>query len=270
MTPERRRLLAMAPAVAVIVGLFGAALLGAVLLSLRPTGSAGPYGLDAWRAVLGDPAFRDATVFSLRLAVVATALSAGLAVALAAALRGRQVAQVLFTLPVLVPHLLVAVLAVVWLGPGGLADRLLGGLPVQLVRDGSGWGVVLVYLYKEVPFLALLVLAAWDRDVDTRAEAAAVAGADRRARFRFVVWPAIRMPLAVGSLVVAAFVFGSFEVPLVVGPTTPQTIATYALDTTRTALLEGRARSAVALLVAAGASLVIAAVASHVARSRDA
>lgn len=267
---DRHGWLALAPALGVIVLLFGGALAGAVLLSLSPSGSTrGGLGLDAWRTVLADPAFRDAATFSLRLAVVSTVLSAILAVALAAALRGRRLAQALFTLPVLVPHLLVAVLAVFWLAPGGLADRLLGGLPVQLVRDGPGWGVVLVYLYKEVPFLALLVLAAWDREVDTRAEAAAVMGADRWARFRFVVWPAIRTPLSVGSLIVAAFVFGSFEVPLLVGPSTPQTVATYALDATRTSLLTGRAESAVALLLAAVASLVVAAVAARVARSRD-
>lgn len=269
--PTAWRVIALAPALLVTVGLFGGALVGAAVLSLSPTGSTrGARGLDAWRRVLTDPAFLDASWFSLRLAVVSTLLSAVLAVALAAVLRRRPVVQALFTLPVLVPHLLVAVLAVVWLGPGGLADRVLGGLPIQLVRDGAGWGVLLVYLYKEVPFLALLVLAAWDREVDIRDEAAAVMGAGRVDRLRFVVWPAIRTPLAIGSLIVAAFVFGSFEVPLVVGPSYPPTVATYALDATRTSLLGGRADAAVALLVAAGASLIVAALAARLARSRDA
>lgn len=256
------------PAVAVTVLLFGGALAGAVRASLQPDPFSGEHTLAAWRAVLADEAFVRAVGFTLATTVLATLLSLALALPVAAALRGRAWSRTVATLPVLMPHLLVAALAVLWLGPGGLADRLVGGLPLDIVRSRSGLGIVLVYVVKEVPFLALLLLAAWDDDIAAREEAAAVHGAGAVARFRHVVLPGVRGPLVVGTLVVAAFVFGSFEVPLVVGPTRPDTIATYALRVTRVADLSGRADAAVALLVATGGSLLLAGVAGWTLRRR--
>lgn len=251
--------LLLAPALAVTLLLFGGALVGAIRTSLQPAGVGGGASLDAWRAVLNDPAFADALGFSFQVTVASTAVSAAVALALAALLRHRgDVPRALFALAVALPHLIVAVLAVVWLGAGGLADRLMGELPVVLIRDRAGLGVVGVYVYKEAPFLVLLLLAAWNRSVAGREEAAAVLGANRWQRLRWVVWPAIRRPLVIGSVIVGAFVFGAFEVPLVVGPTYPPTVATFALEQTQSAALVGQARAAAALLVAAAVTMLLA------------
>lgn len=255
------------PALAVLAVLFGGALAGGVAATLRTPD--GQWGLAVWREVLSDPALADALRFTTTVAVAATAISAALALPLARVARELVWARAAATVPVLVPHLVVAVLAVAWVGPGGIADRLLDGLPVDLVRDRAGIGVVAVYVYKEAPFLALLVAAAWDRDTQAREEAAAALGASRWARWRWVVWPSVRPALAAGGLVVAAFVVGAFEVPLVVGPTYPRTLATLALDHTRSAGLAGDARAAAVLLVAAGLSLLLAVPAARLARRRD-
>jgi putative spermidine/putrescine transport system permease protein len=231
----------------------------------------GTVGLDAWRALLEDPAFADAAWFSVRVALLATVASAGAAVAVALVMRGRgTVLRALVALPVPVPHLLVAVLAVVWLAPGGLADRILGAaLPVTLVRDRHGLGIVLVYVYKETPFLVLLLLAAMGRGLAEREEAAALLGLSAWQRLRWVVWPAIRTPLVVGCLVVAAFALGAFEVPLTVGPTYPPTLAEFAFQATQGDVLAGEGRAAAALLVTAAAAVGLAAGAVRLARDAD-
>lgn len=256
-----RTALPAVPAAAALGLLFGGALIGAVRTSLQPgiAGTLGVVDLSAWRAVLTDPVFTDALLFTARVTLLSTAIAAAVALVFASLLRRRAVAvRAVLGFPVLVPHLIVAVVAVLWLGAGGLADRLLGVLPVDLIRDRGGWGVVLVYVFKEAPFLTLLLLAAWDDRVADREEAAAVSGAGRWNRLRFAVWPSIRAPLTVGCLIVAAFTFGSFEVPLVVGPSYPPTVAVYALDQTRLTLLVGQARAAAALLVAAGVTVGLA------------
>jgi putative spermidine/putrescine transport system permease protein len=257
-TATRPPWLGALPALAVVALLFGGALAGAVRTSLQADPLAGGYTLDAWRAVLTDPRFAAAVGFTIAVTGVTTVASVILAFPVAAALRGRAWSRTIATLPVLAPHLLVAAVAVLWLGPGGLADRLLTGLPIDVVRARSGLGIVLVYLVKEVPFLTLLLLAAWDDQVAAREEAAAVHGASPAARLWHVVLPAVRAPLAVGALVIAAFVLGSFEVPLVVGPTRPDTIATYALRITQVADLSGRAQAAAVLLVATTCAVVLA------------
>jgi putative spermidine/putrescine transport system permease protein len=256
---------ALVPALAVVLALWGAGMVGAVRSSLGVSRLNGwsAADLDAYRALLDDPLFWESLWFTLRIAALATVISAALAVALAAALRRHgPTVRALSAVPVPMPHLVAAVLGVLWLGPGGIADRLLGGLPVDLVRDPGGLGVVLVYVYKETPFLALLVIAAWGPAVAAREEAAAVLGARPLQRLRWVVWPAIRGPLVTGGAVVAAFVIGAFEVPLAIGPTSPQTLSELALAATRTGGLDGRAVANAALLAASLLALLVAAAAA--------
>ena len=258
----------LAPAVLVLVVLFGGALAGALRTSLVPLG--GGASLDAWRSLFDDPVMPDALLLTLRVTLASTLVSAALALLIACALRPRGTAlRALASLPVPVPHLLVATLAVLWLAPGGLADRALGALPVDRVRDQWGLGIVAVYVYKETPFLVLLLLSVMGRALGEREEAAAVHGASPWQRLRWVVWPTVRAPLVVGSIIVAAFVLGAFEVPLVVGPNYPPTLATYAYEATRGDLLAGEGVAAAALLVAAAAAIALAAAAVRFARTAE-
>src|SRR5262245_37253548 len=190
----------LTPTVVALAVLFGGGLAGAVRQSLHPTiDGSGPLDPSAWTAVLRDPAFADALWFSLRTALAATGLSAVAAIAVAMVLRTHSaLPRFLVALPIGVPHLLVAVVAVAWLAPGGLAERAVGALPFELVRDRAGLGIVLIYLYKETPFLVLLLLASMGRGLAQREEAAAVLGATGWQRLRWVVWPTIRAPLASG------------------------------------------------------------------------
>ncbi len=257
----------LAPATLALVVLFGAAFTGALRQSFDPTLLGGPPTLAAWRATLTDESFHDAALFTLQVTAMATVSSALLALTLAWYLRRTgTLARMFASSPVPVPHVLITVVAVAWLAPGGLADRLLGGLPVDLVRDANGLGITLVYAYKEGPFLLLLLLMVMGRQVADREEMAAVLGGSRWRQFRHVVWPSVRLPLVLGSIVVAAFVLGSFEVPLAVGPTYPDTLSTYALDATQIDLTAGRARAAVALILAAAASVALALVCLRIAR----
>ncbi|MGI8845654.1 MAG: ABC transporter permease subunit [Thermoleophilaceae bacterium] len=255
----------LAPALVILVTLFGGALAGAARISVVPLG--GTASLDAWRGLFNDPAFGDAVVFTLRTAALSTALAAAVALGLSLAVRRRgMLVRSVLALPVPVPHLIVATVAVLWLAPGGLAERLLGGLPVDVIRDRGGVGIVLVYVYKEAPFLLLLVLAALGRAHQEHDEAAAALGVGPLQRLRWVTWPAVRSPLVVGSIVVFAFALGAFEVPLAVGPSYPSTIAEYARDATQGDLIAGQGTAAAALLVSALTSIALAALAVRAAR----
>jgi len=137
---------------------------------------------------------------------------------------------------------------------------------VELKRDHGGLGIVVVYVYKEAPFLALLVLAACGRELQAREEAATVLGATPWQRVRWVMWPAIRGPLLVGSIIVAAYVVGAFEVPLLVGPNSPPTLATFAFEATKADVIAGQGTAAAALTLLALFSIAIAALAARFAR----
>ena len=170
-----------------------------------------------------------------------------------------------------VPHLLVATLAVLWLAPGGLADRALGGAAGgPRARSVGRSGSSRVYVYKETPFLVLLLLSAMGRGAGEREEAAAVHGASPWQRLRWVVWPTVRAPLVVGSIVVAAFVLGALRGAAGGGPELPADARRPTPTRRRSGdLLAGEGVAAAALLVAAAAAIALAAAAVRFARTAE-
>lgn len=259
------------PALGFLTVLFLGALLGAAKVSLVPLGGGlSDASFGSWTDLFGDPAFADSVLFTLKVAALSTFAAAVIGVGLALGLRrhGRGV-RAAAALPVPVPHLLVAVVAVVWLSPGGLADRILGGLPVDLVRDRGGLGIVAVYTYKEAPFIALLALAAMGPALRRREEAATVFGFGPLRRLYWVTWPTIRSPVVIAAVIVSAFAIGSLEVPLAIGPNYPPTLAEYAYQATQGDLISGEGRAAAALLVAGAIAIVLAAVGTLFVRSLE-
>jgi putative spermidine/putrescine transport system permease protein len=244
--------IAALPAFLVVGSLTVAGVVGVVRTSLRDgIASGAETGVGAWRRVLVDPSFRDAVGFTIWVAVASTTIAVIGALAIATALRRGGRSRVVMAVPVAAPHLVIASLAVLWLAPGGVFDRLVGRNPGWLIGDRGGWGIVLVYVAKEIPFLTLLALAALDDATSELDATAAVLGANGWQRLRDVVVPRLMVPLGAGALVVTAFVVGAVEVPTLVGPTRPEMLGTYAIGVVRIDGPRARADAAVAQLVAA-------------------
>ena len=256
-----RSFLGVVPAVLLVGGLSVAALAGVTQASFRPGALiGGSYGTEAWRRLFSDDRFLDAIVFTLRAAFLATIISVAIALPLAMALRrSSALARGLVAVPLPVPHLVIASVTVLWLGPAGLADRIAGTLPI--IADPFGWGVIAVYVLKEVPFLALLMLAAFGEDDGSREEAARTLGATRWQRWRAILLPQLARPVLLGSVIVAAFVVGSTEVPQIVGPLVPDALTTYSINVIRIRGPIARPDSAAALVVTSVLVLLLAVIA---------
>lgn len=256
--------LAALPAFLIVGVLTAGGVIGVVRTSLQEGLVAGQgTGFGAWGRTLADPAFRRAVGFTLWVALTSTAVSAAVALVLALGLRRSRRALAALAVPVAAPHLVVAALAVVWVGPGGLVDRLVGAARGV---DRTGWAVVAVYVAKEAPFLALLASAALDEATAELEATAAVLGAGPWTRLRDVILPRLFLPLAAGGLVSAAFVIGAVEVPLLLGPSSPRMLGPYALDVVRLHGPAARADAAVAELVAAAVMAVLGLVAIQLIR----
>ncbi len=255
--------LAALPAFLVVGVLTVGGVIGVVRTSLQRglVGGDG-VGFDAWARTLADPGFRRAVGFTLWAALVSTAVAGVAAVALALSLRRSRRARAALAVPVAAPHLVVAALAVLWVGPGGLVDRLVGAGGGAVTVDRSAWSVIAVYVAKEAPFLALLALAALDEATTELEATAALLGAGPWARLRDVILPRLFVPLGAGGLLIAAFMIGAVEVPLLVGPSSPRMLGPYALDVVRLNGPAARADAAVAELTAAAitGTLALAAV----------
>lgn len=232
----------LAPALLVVVGLFASGLVVAVLQSLDwvGVGTAGAPTLVHYADLLQDREFQAALGLTAWVASATTLLSAALGLATALALlrltRGRRAAYALLQVPLGVPHLVMAVGLITLAAPSGWLARVAYALGLiaepadvpALVHDGYGIGIILAYVAKEVPFLAVVATALLlrvERDYDAVAR---TLGASPWQRFRYVTWPLVAPGVATAALVVFAFVFAAFETPFLVGRPYPSMLAVVA------------------------------------------
>ena len=190
--------------------------------------------LDYFAMVFSRPDFLSSMAFSLRISAVSSAIAlAGgvlLSWALVRARWGRFSRLVSLQIPIMTMHALVA-LAVVFIFSGsGIASRVLYYLGLASTPAGigsvvgapSGWGIIAVYAWKEIPFVAFCTVTIMAHVSDSLGEAAATCGASGFRSFLHVTLP-LCLPAALRAfLVVFVFSLGSYEVPFLLGPTAPK------------------------------------------------
>ena len=275
--PHTARFWMLLPSLA-IIGLFLIGGLGfALAQSLGAFALLGESHLTLahYARLLTDPDLHAAALLSLRLAftstVVALAISLLMAMLLRRAGRGDGPLRLLFQLPLPVPHLVGAVGITLLVAQSGFVARLLhaagllpdrGAFPL-LVGDPFGIGIVFVYVWKEVPFLTLLLLAALTGIGEGVEEMARTLGATGWQRFRHVMLPLLAPAMLSSSLIVFAYVLGAFEVPYLMGRTYPKALPVWAYQRFTNVDLnerpEAMAVSVLITLLAVGVAVVYAA-----------
>ncbi len=224
----------LAPALAVVGVLFGGAVWSALSRSLGvgAIGTAGP-SLAAYRRLFADPEFWPSVALTAHVAVTSTLLSVVLGVGAALLLRrvrvGRQSLTTLFQFNLPIPHVIGAVAILLLLGQSGFVSRLTTSVgwtaaPADfpaLLYDPYAVGVIVQYVWKEVPFVGIVALAILRAAGDDLEVAAATLGASAWQRFRFVTLPVLLPGVLSTAIIVFAFAFGTFEVPLLLGASYP-------------------------------------------------
>ena len=228
-------LLLLAPALAVVAVLFGGGLLLGLLQALGHLPAAGfdRLTLAHFSNVLTDPDFVKGLLLTLYVALTSTVVASFISVVLALAFmrlfETARLARFIFQIPLAVPHLVIAVAVVFMLSPAGFFSRALSAVGIiesssafpLLVNDPWGIGIMSAYIWKEVPFITLMVIAALRSGGIELVDAAKTLKAGPWQRFRYVILPTIFPSLGAAALIVFAFTFGAFEVPYLLGRTYP-------------------------------------------------
>ncbi len=225
--------LLLAPALLVLGVLFAGGLFTALVQSFgyMPAIGQTELSLDAYREVLTGEDFLDSLALTIYVAGASTGIATVLAVLAALALRrsSGRISSVVFQLPITIPHLVAAVGIALVVSQTGLGARLAAALRLvgepgdfpALLYDRYSVGIILTYVWKEVPFIALVVLASLRGVAADLEDVARTLGASAWQRFWFVVFPVISPAVVAASLIVFAFTFGAFEVPYLLGKTYP-------------------------------------------------
>lgn len=219
---RRRRVALMLSGPLLVVGvLFGGGLLFGVVQSLGffPAAGLEDWTLGNYINVLTDRAFLGSLWLTFRIASISTVLSTFVAVCVALVLRrafsGSRFITFLYQVPLSVPHLVAASGVVLVVSQSGLLSRLGAGLglidspadfPV-LVFDRPGIGIILTFVWKEAPFIGLVVLAVLRSIGAEYEEVARTLGASARQRFFHVLLPLILPGVLSASVIVFAFTF---------------------------------------------------------------
>ena len=109
------------------------------------------------------------------------------------------------------------------------ADNLLHMIGQQqdfpmLLYDANGIGVILGYLWKEIPFIIYFVLALMANINGSLGEAAVNLGATGYQAFFKVTLPLCANTILSGFLIVFVFALGAYELPFLLGATKPKAL----------------------------------------------
>jgi putative spermidine/putrescine transport system permease protein len=141
--------------------------------------------------------------------------------------------SIVYKIPLILPHISVAFIVFILWGKSGIFSSLsykfgltagIENFP-DLLYSGRGWGIVTAYIYKEIPFVMLMVLAVL-RKFDTRQETVArELGAGRVRTFRKIVLPHLTPVMHTTFIILFLYSFGAFDIPFLIGESDPSMLS---------------------------------------------
>lgn len=228
----------LTPVMLILLGIFAMGLILGFFQSLGyfPVIGLKDITLKYYKEVLLDSSFIDSFKFSLYISLVSSVLAVVFGVLLAYSIfqskHRKGIQEIIYKLPIIVPHSIAALLVYNMLSQSGVLARILFHLGLiseqtefsSLIFDQNGIGIIVTYLWKEIPFIAMIVYTVLSNINEKLSEAALNLGANRRQVFFRIILPLIMPSVLSSFIIIFAFSFGAFEVPYLLGPTTPKTL----------------------------------------------
>lgn len=229
----------IAPVVLLLTATLGAGMISAGMQSLGyfPAAGLDYITFKYYKEVLQSPEFFSSMGFSLYISLVSSIIAVIAAIILSFSLieskKLRRFFLPVLRIPVIVPHIAATMMMISILSQTGMISRLLYHSGIigsyesfpSFLYTRNAIGIILVYIWKEIPFVTLAVYAILSRINLSFRDAAANLGANRRQIFFHIYLPLI-MPSAISSFIlIFAFSFGAYEVPFLLGPSYPRAAA---------------------------------------------
>lgn len=232
--PVRMTVVRMAPLLLPFIVLFAGGLAMTVAQSFGyflpvPPDAA---GTSAYAALLKQH-YLAAGVHSLWVASASTFLAVSLGTLLACLIwrlpTRLQSLAVVYKVPLILPHIGIAfIILVCWSQSGVLASiayhlgwiETPGDFP-SVIHGGWGAGMILAYVYKEIPFVVILVLAMLKRLDPLLVDTARMLGGSVTDTFRAVILPHIKPALHTSAIILFLYSFGAFDIPFLLSESSP-------------------------------------------------
>ena len=150
----------------------------------------------------------------------------------------RQKSGLITRIPLILPHIAVGFLVLLFFSQSGFFSSLafhigLIDSPAEfpsLVYNKSGGGILMAYVYKEIPFVVIMVFAIlkrFNRDIIC---AASMLGAGGRRIFFRLIFPHIYPVVSTTFIILFLFSFGAFDIPFIIGTSSPEMLSVHVFN----------------------------------------
>jgi len=223
--------LLVAPFVLIMCFIFLGGIFNAAVQSLGyvPVFGMNELTLNYYRQVLGDSRFLISLGNTFSIAITSSLISVAMGTIIAFAINRikpePRLSSILYKAPIVLPHLVVVILVFYIFSQTGILSRFLFAMGVidspnrfpLLIYDKFSIGVMLVYLYKQIPFVSLTVFTVL-KNIDKKyMQIAENLGARNWYTITRVTLPLLAPSILSAFLICFAFGFGAFEVPFILG-----------------------------------------------------
>lgn len=210
-------------------------------LNFMPLIGLNDFNFDAYRQLFADDEFISSLLLTLWISSSSTVLSVIFAIITALSMRktflGKRIVNFLYQFPITIPHIVIMIGTLLIFTQSGLISRFafhLGILSDQskfpvLVFDNLGLGIIYVYLWKQIPFIGVIILSILQSLGNNFEELARSLGANKWQVFWHVLLPTIIPGILPASIICFSFAFGSYEVPFLLGKPYPTVISVLAM-----------------------------------------
>lgn len=198
------------------------------------------FSLQFWREMLAQEQFWRVFFYSARIAVISALLSVMLAYPVALWLRrpfpGSDLIGAMIKAPLLVHGLVAAFLFVNFIAFQGFLNTALVHLgliarPIRMQNDPYGIGVVILQIWKNMPFAFLIIVGSVRAIGDDILDAARDLGAGRLSRLRRVILPLTLRSLQAVLVLIFIGAAGDYSFQAVAGPTSINSMAQFMVRT---------------------------------------
>jgi len=193
--------------------------------------------LSAYREVFQSPFFLASVRHSLWIGLVSASVSVmtGMFLALLIWNTTSRVKKysVVYKIPLILPHITVAFIVMIIFSQSGLLASLAyqAGLLSEpadfpnLFYNKTGTGIILSYIWKEVPFATLMILSVLQK-LDIRyIQTGTMLGAGFFRKLRHLILPHIAPAVHTTFIILFLYSFGAFDIPFLVGESSPQMLS---------------------------------------------
>jgi putative spermidine/putrescine transport system permease protein len=196
-------------------------------------------GLDNYVTVFTSYYFIDSLLYTLKIALIATAISMVIAVVVALALRqtfvGKKLVVFMFQFNLTVPRMAAAMIAIMLLSQTGVISKIANSAGLiesatqfpWLVFDSEGLGVIIAFVWKFFPYIGMSALGVLQGSSLDYENQAATLGVGRFRRFLHITLPMIIPATSIAAIIVFAAAFGDYELPTILGSSQHHVLSVY-------------------------------------------